>query len=91
MQYYAATCVLMAIEDVLRGPEGLHGMIGTRTLVEVGLPVDGVVLVHPGHVPHGRPGQGDGRVPGLGGAQACARDRTCTAAGTPTTTAGGCA
>ena len=30
MQYYAATCVLMAIEDVLRGPEGLHGMIGTR-------------------------------------------------------------
>lgn len=30
MQYYAATSVLMAIEDVLAGPEHLHGMIGTK-------------------------------------------------------------
>ncbi|KAA9395751.1 glycosyltransferase family 2 protein [Kocuria coralli] len=30
MQYYAASTVLMAIEDVLRGPEHLHGMLGTK-------------------------------------------------------------
>lgn len=30
MQYYAASTVLMAIEDVLKGPEHLHGMIGTK-------------------------------------------------------------
>ncbi|WP_407656942.1 glycosyltransferase [Kocuria soli] len=30
MQYYAASTVLMAIEDVLKGPEGLHGMIGSK-------------------------------------------------------------
>lgn len=30
MQYYAASTVLMAIDDVLKGPEHLHGMIGTK-------------------------------------------------------------
>ncbi|CNL54990.1 Uncharacterised protein [Mycobacterium tuberculosis] len=38
--------------------------------MEIGLPVDGVILIAPGHVPDRRTGQRDGRIPVLGGPQA---------------------
>ena len=55
---------------VLGVDEGGHQAVA---LVEVGLPVQGVVFVRPRHVPYGGSGEGDGRHAGAPGAQAVLR------------------
>ena len=62
-------CLMVALRWLAIRPRSLPGPVQRRddepvAQVEVGLPVDGVVLVAPRHVPDRGTGQGDGRIAG---------------------------